>query len=125
MKKTEKEIIKEITKLFSDLDAATYGKDKPNGGTIKPNAYGFYLCTKQLFKLTDELFAEYQPDYISNNDYYYICDCERIIMLELEVLKTKKSLNGQSLTKALEPYLIKLQGLYEVINVRTETSLIR
>ena len=115
MKKTEKEILREITRLIDELDVATYGDDKHKCRNIPPSAYRFYHCTTQIFKLVDEVVANYHPDYISNSDYYFICDCERSIRLGLDVLKDNKRLSNQSLTWAVEPYLEKLQSLFKDI----------
>lgn len=115
MKKPEIEILSEVTHLIDELEVATYGSDKHVYRTIDPSAYRFYLCAKQIYKLIDDLVAEYQPDNISNSDYYYICDCKRTTILELEVLKDNKRLHGQQLTWALEPYLDQMNDLFKSI----------
>lgn len=115
MKMTEKNILREIARLLAELDVATYGDDNHRCRTIPPSVSRFHLCTTQIFKLIDELVADYQPDYISNSDYYYIFDCERSIKLELEVLKDRKSSNDQSVTWDLEPYLDQMNDLFKSI----------
>lgn len=112
---TEKNIFREIARLLAELDVATYGDDNHRCRTIPPSVSRFHLCTTQIFKLIDELVANYQPDYISNSDYYYICDCERSIKLELGMLKDNRSLNGNQRTWALEPYFEKLKDLFKDI----------
>lgn len=115
MRKSENEILREIARLLTELDVATYGDDNHKCRTIPPSASRFYLFTMQIFKFVDELVAEYHPDYISNSHYYYICDCERRFKLELGVLKDNRSLNGNQLTWALEPYFEKLKDLFKDI----------
>ena len=126
MKMTEKNILREIARLLAELDVATYGDDNHRCRTIPPSVSRFHLCTTQIFKLIDELVANYQPDYISNSDYYYICDCERSIKLELDVLKDNKRLHGQQLTWALEPYWEKLQSqLRGMVDIDAYSSLLK
>ena len=112
MKQNESQLLQEVIRLFSDLEDATYGKERANGRYVIPTASNFYYHAKRLYEVTDELVANYHTDYITQSDYEFICDSKRSLLLDLDVKKDKKGLNVQELTYLLETYLLKLQGLF-------------
>lgn len=112
MKQNESQLLQEVIRLFSDLEDATYGKEKANGRYVVPIASIFYYHAKRLYEVTDELVANYHTDYITQSDYEFICDSKRSLLLDLDVKKDKKGLNEQELTYLLESFLMKLQGLF-------------
>jgi len=120
MKKTEEQMLQNITRLFADLETATYGDYKANGHVIPPNASRFYYTTKRLYEQVDILVKDYSPNYVSSSDYMCIYDSQRIILLHLDVLKDCKKLNGQELTWELEKYLTKLYGIFGCISTFCE-----
>ena len=115
MKQTEEQILQDITRLFSDLEVATYGRERANGRYIRPDASSFYYCAKRIYDTIEELVDVYHPDYITASDYNYILDSKRTLLLELEVFKDRNKLEGDYLTYELEKYLMKMQGLFECI----------
>ena len=115
MIQTEKQIKKEIVQLFSDLEAAAYGRERANGHYICPHSSTFYRCAKRIYELTDELYESYHPDYISGTDYKFIYDSRKRLLLELNVLRDKKHTTEIELTYILEEYLLQLQGLFKSI----------
>lgn len=112
MKQNESQLLQEVIRLFSDLEDATYGKEKANGRYVVPTASKFYYHAKRLYEVTDELVANYHTDYITQSDYEFICDSKRSLLLDLDVKKDKKGLNEQELIYLLESFLMKLQGLF-------------
>ena len=112
MKLSEEQILKEVIRLFSNLEDATYGKERTNGHSIHPDTGNFYVHAKRLYELTDELVADYRPDYVTLSDYQLILDSKRELLLELNVQKGKKRRSKQELTYLIEPYIMKLQGLF-------------
>ncbi len=83
-------MLQNITRLFADLETATYGDYKANGHVIPPNASRFYYTTKRLYEQVDILVKDYSPNYVSSSDYMCIYDSQRIILLHLDVLKDCK-----------------------------------
>ena len=118
MEMTEEQILQEIARLFVDLGVATYGKEKANGRSVRPNAKTFYCCAKRIYDATDELVAHYQPDYISASDYGFICDSKRTVLLNLDVYKDKNKAEGYNLTLELEDYYLKLLSLFDCIPIQ-------
>lgn len=113
MKQTEKQIHKDILQLFFDLETATYGRERTNGHYLCPNASSFFKSAKRIYELTDELYENYHPDYISKTDYKFICDSRKRLLLMLDVLKDNKHTNDTVMTYKLEEYLLQLQGLFK------------
>ena len=113
MKQTEEQILQDITRLFSDLEVSTYGRERANGRSIRPDVSSFYYCAKRIYDTIEELVDVYHPDYITASDYNYILDSKRTLLLELEVFKDRNKLEGDYLTYELEKYLMKMQGLFE------------
>lgn len=112
MKQKEELMLQETVRLFAELKVATYGKERANGHSIRPDARRFYYCAKRIYDTIEELVDDYQPDYVTANDYNYICDSKRTMLLELEVFKDRNKLEGDYLTYELEKYLMKMQGLF-------------
>lgn len=106
MEMTEEQILQEIARLFVDLGVATYGKEKANGRSVRPNAKTFYYCAKRIYDATDELVAHYQPDYISASDYNLIHDSRRTVLLSLDVFKDTNKKEGYNLSIELEDYYL-------------------
>lgn len=115
MKQTEEQLVQEIARLYSDLDSATYGKERSNGHIYPPDASKFYYSAKRMYDVADELIEKYQPAYVTLNDYRFIYDSQRTLLLELEVLKSCKKKQGNNLTWELEKYLSKIHGLFYCI----------
>jgi hypothetical protein len=115
MKHTEEQSLQDISRLLDDLNTATYGKERANGHLMPPNASNFYCCAKRLYDVTDELIEAYHPAYITENDYRFIYDSRRTVLLELSVMKDGNELQGDNLTWELEKYLLKIQGLFGCI----------
>ena len=65
--------------------------------------------------VTDELIEAYHPAYITENDYRFIYDSRRTVLLELSVMKDGNELQGDNLTWELEKHLLKIQGLFGCI----------
>lgn len=120
MIQTEQLVLEEIMRLLNDLDKATYGSYRVNGHVIPPNASRFYYSAKRLYEQADILFKDYSPDYVSPSDYKFICNSQRGILLNLEVLKDSKKLKGQELTWELEKYLMELYGMFSRISTHCE-----
>lgn len=121
MKLSEEQILQDITRLFADLETATYGKERSNGRYIHPSADRFYHCAKRIYEATDELVCNCQPDYISASDYGFICDSRRTVLLSLEVFKDRNKEEGYNLTLELEDYYMKIQGLFDCILSRCKS----
>lgn len=115
MKHTEEQMLQETGRLFADLEVATYGRERANGRSIRPDARSFYYCAKHIYDTIEELVDVYQPDYITASDYNFICDSKRTLLLELEVFKDRNKLEGDYLTYELEKYLMKMQDLFGCI----------
>lgn len=115
MKPTEQEILQEITRLFTELDSATYGTERTNGRIVPPDSCKFYYNAKRLYEVADELVEKYQPTYITRNDYRFIYDSQRPLLLELDALRDRKKLQEDYLTRELEKYLLKIQGLFSCV----------
>ena len=113
MKHTEEQMLQETGRLFADLEVATYGRERANGRSIRPDSRSFYYCAKHIYDTIEELVDVYQPDYITASDYNYILDSKRTLLLELEVFKDRNKLEGDYLTDELEKYLMKMKGLFE------------
>lgn len=120
MKQDENQLLQEVIRLFSDLEDATYGKERANGRYVIPNASNFYYNAKRLYEVTDELVANYHTDYLSQSDYEFICDSKRSLLLDLDVKKGKKGLNEQELTYLLAQYLSNLQSLFGKIILKAK-----
>lgn len=116
MMQTEKELLKEIMRLLSDLENATYGEYKTNGVVFTPNASRFYFSAKKLYTCTDELIAQYHPNYVTSSDYNFICASKRVILNNLSVLKEKKLKNNE-ITWELELILSEIQSLFKCISM--------
>lgn len=116
IKHSEKQLLQEIIQILDDLDAATYGKEKANSRFLPPDTRNFYCLAKRLYEVTDELVETFQPNYITESNYYFICDSQRLLLLELSVLKERNQLQGEQLTWELEKYLMKIQGQFECIS---------
>ena len=112
MKQTEKLMLQKTGRLFAELEVATYGKERANGLSIRPDARSFYYCAKRIYDTIEGLVDIYQPDYITASDYYYICDSKRTLLLELEVFKDRNKLEGDYLSYELEKYLMRMHGLF-------------
>ena len=115
MEMSEEQILQEIARLFVDLGVATYGKEKANGRSVRPDARTFYYCAKRIYDATDELVAHYQPDYISASKYNFIHDSRRTVLLSLDVFKDRNKKEGYNLSIELEDYYLKIQGLFDCI----------
>lgn len=115
MKQTEEQMLQNIIRLFADLETATYGKERANGRSIQPNARTFYYCTKGIYDTTDELVANYQPEYITASEYNLICDSRRTLLLSLDVFKDRNKTEGYNLSIELDVYYMKIQGLFDCI----------
>ena len=115
MKQTEEHILQEITQLFADLEAATYGRERANGRFIPPNAKRFYYCAKRIYDTTDELVNNYQPNYVTVSDYGFICDSRRTVLRDIDVFKDRNKLEYDYLTCELDKYLQKIQELFGCI----------
>ncbi|MEE3483050.1 MAG: hypothetical protein VZQ98_01855 [Bacteroidales bacterium] len=90
MKQTEEQLLQNITRLFADLEDATYGKERANGRFVPPDARNFYYCSKCIYDATDELVESYQPNYISKSDYNFIYDSKRTLLLDLAVFEISR-----------------------------------
>ena len=112
MKQKEKLMLQEIVRLFTELEVATYGKERANGRSLRPDARNFNYCAKRIYDTIEELVDGYQPDYITASDYNFICDSKRTLLLELEVFKDRNKLEDDDLTYQLEKYLVIIQGLF-------------
>lgn len=112
MKQKEELLLQKTVRLFAELEVATYGKERANGRSIRPDARSFYYCAKRIYDTIEELVDGYQPDYITASDYNNICDSKRTLLLELEVFKEKSKLEGDYLTYELEKHLMKMHGLF-------------
>ena len=115
MKQKEELMLQETVRLFADLKVVTYGKERANGHSIRPDTRSFYYCAKRIYDTIEELVDVYQPDYITASDYNFICDSKRTLLLELEVFKDRNKLEGDYLTYELEKYLMKMQGIFGCI----------
>ena len=115
MKHTEEQLLQEITQTLDYLDAATYGKERTNGRFLPPNARKFYSCAKHLYEVTYELVDKFQPAYITDNDFRFIYDSQRLLIPELYIFKDRNKLKGDKLTQKLEEYLLKIQGDFSCI----------
>ena len=121
MKQTEEQMLQNITRLFADLETATYGKERANGRSIQPNASTFYYCAKRIYDTTDELVANYQPYYITASDYNFICDSRRTVLLSLDVFKDRNKKEGYNLSIELGDYYLKILGLFDCILTHCNT----
>lgn len=99
MKQKEELLLHDITRLFADLEAATYGRERANGRSIPPNAKIFYYCAKRIYDTTNELVDNYQPDYVTASDYSFICDSRRTVLLDLDVFKDRNKLEVKQLLR--------------------------
>ena len=115
MKQTEEQLLQEITRLYTDINTATYGRERANGQILPPNAERFYYSAKHLYEIVDELVDKYQPAYITDNDFRFIYDSQRLLIPELYIFKDRNKLKGDKLTQKLEEYLLKIQGDFSCI----------
>ena len=121
MEMSEEQILQEIARLFVDLGVATYGKEKANGRSVRPDARTFYYCAKRIYDATDELVAHYQPDYISASKYNFIHDSRRTVLLSLDVFKDRNKKEGYNLSIELGDYYLKILGLFDCILTHCNT----
>ena len=122
MVKTEKMIIEEIMQLLNSLENATYGEFKTSGLVFCPSANRFYNSAKKLYESVDELINNYSPKYISFSDYKMISASQRDTLLQLDVIKDDKKMKDEEVTRELEKYLAKLQGLFNCISTYCKTQ---
>lgn len=120
MIQTEQLILEKIMRLLDDLDKATYGCYRANGNVIPSDASRFYYSAKRLYEQVDILVKDYSPDYVSPSDYRFICNSQRVTLLNLKVLKDSKKLKGQELTWELEKYLMEFYGMFSRISTHCE-----
>ena len=116
MVKTEKMLLEEIMRLLKDLENATYGEFKTNGLVFCPSASRFYYSAKKIYESVDELINNYSPKYVSFSDFKMISASQRDTLLQLDVIKDDKTRKDEEVTRELEKYLTKLQGLFNCIS---------
>lgn len=116
MIQTEKMILEEIMRLLKDLENATYGETKANGLNFPPNLRNFYNKAKKLYEIVDELVERFNPKYITQTDYKFICESQRDTLRQLDVLKDNTNIKGMDVTWKLEDYLTKIQGVFSCIS---------
>lgn len=90
MIKTEKQILDEIMNLLGELDKATYGEYKANYHFLPPSASWFYHTARRLYENVDILVNNYSPTYITHDDYSYIYDSQKLVLVDSNVLQHKK-----------------------------------
>ena len=92
-------------------------------GNLKPMALffvlvqvGFIIVQKKIYESVDELINNYGPKYVSFSDYKMISASQRDTLLQLDVIKDDKTMRDEEVTRELEKYLTKLQGLFSCIS---------
>lgn len=110
MEQTREKLYKHINYLYKELVKATYGEDKTNGHYIGPSTDRFYIITCQLYDAIDEIFENFCPPHLSINDWRLINGHKRNIILDIDVLKDNKKIQGDKLTWTLEKILSKVKG---------------
>ena len=116
MIQTEKMMLEEIMRLLKDLENATYGETKANGLNFPPNLRNFYYKAKKLYEIVDELVERFNPKYITQTDYKFICESQRDTLRQLDVLKDNTNIKGMEVTWKLEDFLTKIQGVFSYIS---------
>lgn len=116
MIQTEKMILGEIMRLLKDLENAAYGETKANGLIFPPNLSRFYYRAKKLYEIVDELVERFDPKYVTHTDYKFICESQRYILRQLDVLKDNTNIKGMEVTRRLEDYLTRIQGVFSCIS---------
>ena len=109
---SEEILLKEIVRIFTNLEKATYGYDRTNGNHIPPSIRQFKLCANRLYEIAYTIIENYPHDYINDRDLYFLYDFERLDLRNLELLDSKKIYGEYGLSDELEKYLLKIQELF-------------
>ena len=116
MEKTRNELLERIDYLCKELEKATLGEDKPNGRHLAPSADYFYSIANHIYDTIDEFFENFGLPHLSINDWQLVNDQRRNLILDIDVLRENKRIQGEELTRKLENYLSKIKGDVNLIH---------
>lgn len=109
MEKLKNEYLSEISNLYEELRKDTYGERKGGGHELPPNSNSFYVYACRLYKTVWDILEHY-PEFKLGCSKELIFDSERLVLYELNILRSEKNKDNNSLRETLEKYYLKIGG---------------
>lgn len=113
MEKTENAYLIEIARLYEEIRKEAYGERKGGNKKLPPNIHNYARFVQLLYQMVWDFVEHFSNDQDATH-IALLCDSEREILHELDVLK-EKTLNNERKQEILELYYLRIGSDLQMI----------